>query len=108
MACVSAESPAPQAVLWSVRAGIRLHGSGRLLTGFFVILGAEAIGDTLAGSVSLPVDAVGVDLQQDSGAVPGAAGDLGRGHPGVRPQRRGGVPQVVGTTAERRPTPAPG
>ena len=60
-----------------VRPGrIRLHGAGRLLTGFFVILGGEAIGDALAGSVSLPVDAVGVDLQQDSGAVLGAAGDL--------------------------------
>jgi hypothetical protein len=25
-------------------------------------------------------------------AVPGAAGDLGRGHPGVQPQGDGGVP----------------
>jgi hypothetical protein len=61
----------------SVRAGTRLHGSGRLLTGFLVIpviLGAEAIGDALVGGVGLPVNAVRVDLQQDRDAVPGAAG----------------------------------
>jgi hypothetical protein len=33
--------------------------------------------------------------------VPGAAGDLGRGHPGVQPQRHRRVPQVVGAAAER-------
>jgi hypothetical protein len=32
----------------------------------------------------LPVDAVGVDLQQDRDAVPGPAGGLGRRHPGGR------------------------
>jgi hypothetical protein len=48
--------------------------------------GAEGVGDALVGGVSLPVDAVGVDLQQDGDAVPGAAGDLGRGHTGVQPQ----------------------
>ena len=37
--------------------------------------------------------------KQDGDAVPGAAGDLGGGHPGVQPQRR--VPQVVGASAER-------
>ncbi len=39
--------------------------------------------------------------QQDGDAVPGPAGDLGRGHPGVQPQGDGGVPQVVGAAAER-------
>jgi hypothetical protein len=33
--------------------------------------------------------------------VPGAAGDLGGGHPGVQPQGDGGVAQVVGAAAER-------
>ncbi len=35
--------------------------------------------------------------------MPGAAGDLGGGHPGVEPQRDRRVPQVVGAAAERRP-----
>ena len=67
------------------------------------VLGAEGVGDALVGGVGLPVDAVGVDLEQDRDAVPGAAGDLGGGHPGVQPQRDRGVPQVVGAAAERRP-----
>lgn len=33
------------------------------------------------GGISRPVDAVRVDLGQDRDAVPGAVGDLGRGHP---------------------------
>jgi hypothetical protein len=37
--------------------------------------GAEGVGDALVGGVGLPVDAVGVDLQQDGDAVPGPAGD---------------------------------
>jgi hypothetical protein len=41
----------------------------------------EGVGDALVGGISLPVDAVGVDLEQDRDAVPGAAGDLGHGHP---------------------------
>jgi len=61
----------------------------------------EGVGDALVGGGSLAVDAVGVDLQQDRDAVPGAAGDLGGGHPGVQPQGYGGVPQVVGPAAER-------
>jgi len=32
--------------------------------------------------------------------VPGAAGDLGGGHPGVEPQRHRRVPQVVGAPGE--------
>jgi hypothetical protein len=50
------------------------------------VLGAEGVGDALVGGAGLSVDAVGVDLEQDGDAVPGAAGDLGRGHPGVQPQ----------------------
>ena len=46
------------------------------------------------------VDAVRVDLEQDRDAVPGAAGDLGGGRPGVQPQRHRSVPEVVG----RRPS----
>jgi hypothetical protein len=44
---------------------------------------------------------VGVDLEQDGDAVPGAAGYLSGGHPGVEPQRDCRVPQVAGTPAER-------
>ena len=65
--------------------------------------GAKGVGDALVGGISLPVDAVGVDLQQDGDAVPGPAGDLGGGHPGVQPQRHRRVPQVVGTPPQRRP-----
>ena len=49
---------------------------------------AEGVGDALVGGVGLAVDAVGVDLQQDCDAVPGAAGDLGRRDPGVEPPSR--------------------
>jgi hypothetical protein len=56
--------------------------------------GAEGVGDALVGGLSLPVDAVRVDLQQDGDAVPGAAGDLGRGHPRVQQQRHRSVAQV--------------
>jgi hypothetical protein len=40
--------------------------------------GAEGVGEALVRGVGPTVDAVRVDLQQDGGAVPGAAGDLGR------------------------------
>lgn len=43
---------------------------------FLGILGAEGLGDALVGGGRLAVDAVGVDLQQDRDAVPGAARDL--------------------------------
>jgi hypothetical protein len=60
-----------------------------------VVLDAEGLGDALVGGGRLAVDAVGVDLEQDRDAEPGAAGDLGRENPGVQPQRDAGVPQVV-------------
>ena len=44
---------------------------------------SAAVGDALVDGVGLAVDAVGVDLEQDGDGVPGAAGDLGGGHPGV-------------------------
>jgi hypothetical protein len=44
------------------------------------VLDAEGVGDALVGGGGLAVDGVGVDLQQDGDAVPGAAGDLRRGH----------------------------
>ncbi|MGH3274444.1 MAG: hypothetical protein ACRDNZ_09020, partial [Streptosporangiaceae bacterium] len=59
------------------RANYPLQGSGCLLVSFIVtrlIGGAEGVGDALVGGMGLPVDAVGVDLQQDRDAVPGAAG----------------------------------
>jgi len=62
---------------------------------------AKGVGDALAVGGGLAVDAVGVDLEQDRDAVPGAAGDLGGGHPGVQPERHRRVPQVVGAAAER-------
>jgi hypothetical protein len=40
--------------------------------------GCRGRGDPLVRGISLPVDAVGVDLQQDRHAAPGPAGDLGR------------------------------
>src|SRR6185437_13111584 len=46
------------------------------------VLGAEGVSDALVRGIGLAVDAVGVDLEQDGDAVPGAAGDLGGGHPG--------------------------
>jgi hypothetical protein len=54
--------------------------AGFLVAGFGLgVLGAEGVGDALVGGVGLTVDAVRVDLQQDRDAVPGPAGDLGRG-----------------------------
>ena len=48
------------------------------------VLGAEGVGDPLVSGISLAVDAVGVDLQQDRDTVPGPAGDLDRRHPSRR------------------------
>ncbi len=57
---------------------------------------AEGVSDALVGGVGLAVDAVGVDLKEHDDAMPGPAGDLGGGHPGVQRQGDPGVPQVVG------------
>ena len=45
------------------------------------VLSTEGGGDPLVGGIGLTVDAVGVDLEQDGDAVPGAAGDLVAGTP---------------------------
>jgi hypothetical protein len=46
------------------------------------VLGTDGVGDALVvGGISLPVDAVGVDLEQDGDAAPSAAGDLGADTP---------------------------
>jgi hypothetical protein len=45
------------------------------------VVEAEGVGDALVGGGGLAVDAVGVDLEQDRDAVPGAAGDLAAGTP---------------------------
>jgi hypothetical protein len=49
--------------------------------------------------LGLPVDAAGVDLQQDRDAMGGPEDDLSRRDPGVQPWRDCGVPQVVGPAA---------
>jgi hypothetical protein len=64
---------------------------------------AAGVGDALVGGTSLPVDAVGVDLEQDRYAVPGVAGDLGGWHLGVQPQGHRCALQVVGAAAQLRP-----
>src|ERR1017187_6793531 len=69
-------------------------------SGLLVIWGCEGVGDALVGGAGLAVDAVGVDLEQDGDAVPGAAGDFGGRDPGVQPQGHGGVAQVVGAAGE--------
>src|SRR5271165_5279602 len=78
----------------------RARTSGLLV--ILAVLGAaEGVGDALVGGVGLSVDAVGVDLEQDGDAVPGAAGDFGGGDAGVQPQGHGGVAQVVGAAGQR-------
>ena len=64
------------------------------------VLVAEGVGDALVDIVSLAVDAVGIDLQQDGDAVSGAAGDFGGGYSGVEPEGHGGVAEVVGAAGE--------
>jgi len=44
-----------------------------------IICAAESISDAFVDGVGLAVDAVGVDLEQDGDAVPGAAGPAARG-----------------------------
>jgi len=46
--------------------------------------------------------------KQDGDAVPGAAGDLGGGHPEFSHNETGRVPQVVRAAAQRRPVPGGG
>jgi hypothetical protein len=50
---------------------------------------AEGIGDALAGGISLPVDAVGVDLQQDRDVMPGCSSEWNQ-----RPAFASSVPPV--------------
>jgi len=66
-----------------------------------LIRAAQGISDAFVDGVGLPVDAVGVDLEQDGDAMPGAVGDFSGGYPGVEPQRDGGVAQVVGAAGQR-------
>ncbi len=88
--------------LWPAISGCLPAVAVFLVTGLSV-LKAEGVGDALVGGVGLPVDAVGVDLEQDGDAVPGTAGDVGGGHPGVEPEGYGGVTQVEGAATQRRP-----
>jgi hypothetical protein len=94
---------------WRDGAWLLLNSVTALLTcglsAIFFLLGvldAKGDGDALVGRGGLAVDAVGVDLAQDGDAVPGATDDLSGGHPGVQPQRDGGVPQIIRTPAERQ------
>ena len=61
----------------------RFHRRGRGLPG-----DAEGVGNALVGGSGLAVNAVGVDLEQDRDAVPGAAGDVR-----VPPQYRRAYPR---------------
>src|ERR1022692_1887095 len=70
-------------------------------SGTGIVRVVEGAVDAGVGGVGLAVDAVGVDLEQDGDAVPGAAGDLGGGHPGIEPHGDGGVAEVVGAAGER-------
>jgi hypothetical protein len=59
------------------------------------VLSSESVGNPLVRGISLPVDAVGANLQQDRDAVSGPAGHLGRRDAGVQLQGNRRVPQVV-------------
>ena len=70
----------PDSGPWPATSGCRLTVAVALLTRVLPVILAEGVGDALVRGGGLPVDAVGVDLEQDCDAVPGAAGDLGGGH----------------------------
>ena len=68
-----------------------------LITGPFRRFGGRL--DASFGVFLLAGDALGVNAQQDAGAVPGPFGDLGCWDSGVKPGRYSGVTQVVGRRA---------
>ena len=57
--------------------------------------------DALLRNLVLPVDALGVDAQQDVHAVARPLGDLGGWHAGVQPRRQARVPKIIRTPCER-------
>jgi hypothetical protein len=59
-------------------------------------LGLRGSLDVLAGDLVAAGNAVGVDGEQDTHAVPGAGGDFGGRGAGGQPQRQRGMTQVVG------------
>jgi hypothetical protein len=61
----------------------------------------RGVGDALVGGVSMAVDAVGVDREQDGDAVPSAVGDFGSGYARVQGQGHADVVQVVGPADQR-------
>jgi hypothetical protein len=61
----------------------------------------EGVYDPLADGVFVAVDAVQVDLVQDTGAGTGPGGDLGGFPAGGEPTGQRGVPQVVGAAGDR-------
>jgi hypothetical protein len=54
------------------------------------------------GNVVLPVEALGVDLEQDGHAVTGPLGDLGGRDAAIEPRRDACVPEVVRAACQRR------
>jgi hypothetical protein len=58
----------------------------------------ERLSDPGVPQLLVPVDAPGVDAQQDRDPVPGAAGDLGGRYPSVQAESYTAVPQVVWAT----------
>jgi hypothetical protein len=68
---------------------------------------AERTADALVDGVGLAVDAVGVDPEHDGDAVPGAAGDFGRGDADVEQQADGCVVQADGCKRPQEPVGTP-
>jgi hypothetical protein len=62
---------------------------------------AQGVFDAPLGYMVVPVDALGVDLEQDGDAVPGPLGDLGGRDAPVKPGRDTRVPEVVDALGQR-------
>lgn len=65
------------------------------------VAGGEGVADEVACVLARPGQAVGVGVEQDTGAVAGLGGDLGGLDPGGQPQGQGGAAQVVGAASDR-------
>ena len=65
-----------------------------------VIASPEGVPDAAVVPVVGAVDAIGIDLEQDSDTVAEATCHLRGGYPSVEPEGGGGVPKVVGAADE--------
>ena len=74
--------------LGSAHSSRQIRGKLCRLPGLVLVQG---VSDPVAGRFVLPVDALGVDLEQDVDAVPGPLRDLGRAGPRIQSERNGGV-----------------